>query len=544
MSYKEKYSEWLQFNDDIKDELLAIEDEKELEDRFYKDLNFGTGGLRGVMGAGTNRMNSFTIKKASLGLGNYLNKKGVENPSVVIAYDTRNNSKKFAQDTASILTDLGIKSYIFQDPTPTPILSFAVRHLNSSAGVVITASHNPKEYNGFKVYNNEGGQLVPSEANEVIEEVNQVTDFSQLELYKGNKALLQWIGDDVINAYLEEATKQSFIDSGIQVTYTPLHGSGLEPVKRILTKHQVSLVDSQIDLNGDFPTVSSPNPEDPQALKKAIAEARENGSDLVLGTDPDCDRVGVAVKHNGEFDLLTGNQIGALLVDYVLQHSNITDKTTVIKTIVTNELGAEIARKKNLTVLETLTGFKFIGEKMNQFEKDKSGEFLIGYEESYGYLAGTHARDKDGVVSSLLICDMAAYYKSQGLTLIDKLDELYKEYGYYLDKLDSLTYQGKDGLEKIKSIMELARDYGEELLPNITNLKDYSVGIDNLPKSNVLKLNMENGTWIAIRPSGTEPKIKFYYSINSENRDEADLELKNIKEILEKKLKIELPKGV
>lgn len=544
MSYKEKYSEWLQFNDDIKDELLAIEDKKELEDRFYKDLNFGTGGLRGVMGAGTNRMNSFTIKKASLGLGNYLNKKGVENPSVVIAYDTRNNSKQFAQDTASILTDLGIKSYIFQDPTPTPILSFAVRHLNSSAGVVITASHNPKEYNGFKVYNNEGGQLVPSEANEVIEEVNQVTDFSQLELYKGNKALLQWIGDDVINAYLEEATKQSFIDSGIQVTYTPLHGSGLEPVKRILAKHQVSLVDSQIDLNGDFPTVSSPNPEDPQALKKAIAEARENGSDLVLGTDPDCDRVGVAVKHNGEFDLLTGNQIGALLVDYVLQHSNITDKTTVIKTIVTNELGAEIARKKNLTVLETLTGFKFIGEKMNQFEKDKSGEFLIGYEESYGYLAGTHARDKDGVVSSLLICDMAAYYKSQGLTLIDKLDELYKEYGYYLDKLDSLTYQGKDGLEKIKSIMELARDYGEELLPNITNLKDYSVGIDNLPKSNVLKLNMENGTWIAIRPSGTEPKIKFYYSINSENRDEADLELKNIKEKLEQKLKIELPKGV
>lgn len=538
--YNQKMQEWLEFDEQTKNELMSLENDEEIEDRFYKDLEFGTGGLRGLMGAGTNRVNSYTIRKTSLGLANYLTQ-NFTHPIIVIAYDTRNHSRQFAEDAATVFSSQGIKTYIFDSSVPTPTLSFAVRALGASAGIVITASHNPKEYNGYKVYDHNGGQLTPANAKKVITKVNKVQDLKALNNLRRNEVKVEYVGEELLSEFIKNVQKQSlYKETPLKVVYTPLHGAGNIPVRRVLEAFEVSMVEDQELPNGDFPTVKSPNPEDKAALSLAIEKAKEIDADVVLGTDPDCDRVGAAVKHQGEYVLLTGNQIGALLVDFVLSFKDINNKSTLIKTIVTNELGAEIARAKGLTILQTLTGFKYIGEKINEFESQENREFVIGYEESYGYLVGTHARDKDGVVSSMLICEMASYYKSKNLTLLDRLDELYKTYGYYLDDLDSITLTGIQGIEKIQSVMTGARFLGISISPNVKEVKDYSLGIDGLPMENVLKYVLNDDSWVAIRPSGTEPKIKFYYSIKGENQQASRSRLKGIKANIENQLDIVL----
>lgn len=538
MNYKAKYHEWLEFDEETRNELLAIQDEKEIEDRFYKDLSFGTGGLRGVIGAGSNRINSYTVKKATLGLAKYIQSVNKSEKSAVIAYDTRNYSKDFAKAAASVLCAVGIKVYLFEEVMPTPVLSFAVRHLQATAGIVITASHNPKEYNGYKVYNQYGGQLVPNEANQVIRSIGEVQDFSSIPSVELEKAKvsgeLVWVGEEILNAFTNEVAKQSINSShseNLKIVYTALHGAGNIPVRKALSGFSVSVVKEQEFPDGNFTTVRSPNPEERDALTLAIQQAKEENADIVIGTDPDCDRIGVAVKHQEKYELLTGNQIGALLVDFVLSNKKITEKSTLIKTVVTNELGAEIALNKGLKVLNTLTGFKYIGEKITDFEQNQTNEFVIGYEESYGYLVGTHARDKDAVVSALLICEMASTYKAKGLTLFDRLEELYGEYGYYLDALDSFVLKGKDGAEKIQEIMSQLREDNSSFIPDTKEVLDYNEGIEGLPKENVLKFILLDNSWIAVRPSGTEPKIKIYYSIKETDREKAQLKLDQIREI-------------
>lgn len=543
MNYRETYQQWLDFDEETRKELLEIKDEKEIEDRFYKDLAFGTGGLRGLMGAGPNRINSYTVRKVTYGLAQYIRENFQNNPSVVIAYDTRNGSKEFAKDAASVFCASGVQVFLFEEVAPTPVLSFAVRHLNASAGIVITASHNPKEYNGYKVYNQYGGQLVPSEANEVIKCINDVKNFdsiptSDLEIDKKNEQL-KLIGPELLEAFLLEASKQSIHkneENKLKVVYTPLHGAGNIPVRHILKDFNVSVVQGQELPDGNFPTVHSPNPEERDALTIAIQQAKVEDADIVIGTDPDCDRIGVAIKHNGNYELLSGNQIGALLVDFVLKNRETTKKSTLIKTIVTNDLGADIALKHGLNVLNTLTGFKYIGDKITEFEHTGEQEFVIGYEESYGYLVGTHARDKDAVVAALLICEMANAYKNKGLTLLDQLEEIYDEYGFYLDALDSFTLKGIEGSKKIKQLMIDIKNLEKGFIPDTRVFLDYNKGIDGLPKEDVLKFILNDGSWIAIRPSGTEPKIKVYYSIKAEDKNKAQYKLISIKKIIEAKI--------
>lgn len=540
MSFKDTYQEWLNFDKETREELLSIDDEKEIEDRFYKDLTFGTGGLRGIIGAGSNRINQYTVKRATLGLANYIQSLNKEDESVVIAYDTRNYSKEFAIAAASVLCAKGIKVYIFEEVMPTPVLSFAVRHLQATAGIVITASHNPKEYNGYKVYNQYGGQLVPNEANQVIRYIEEIDSFGSIptaEIEESNmNGMLNCINEEVLTAFIKEVNKQAInvnqIDN-IKIVYTALHGAGNIPVRKALNKFNVSVVKEQELPDGNFSTVRSPNPEERDALTLAINQAKEEEADVVIGTDPDCDRIGVAVKHKGKYELLTGNQIGALLVDFVLSHKNTNKNSTLIKTVVTNDLGADIALSKGLNVLNTLTGFKYIGEKITEFEQSQTNEFVIGYEESYGYLVGTHARDKDAVVSALLICEMASIYKDKGITLLDRLEELYDKYGYYLDALDSFVLKGKDGAERIQEIMTQLRTEKKLFIPGTEEILDYNEGIDNLPKENVLKFILSDSSWIAVRPSGTEPKIKIYYSIKEIDREKAQLKLDGIRKIFE-----------
>lgn len=559
MGYKERYQQWKEntfFDEETRRELSSLQNEKEIEDRFYKDLEFGTGGLRGIMGAGTNRMNKYTVGKATTGLGRYLlttyGEELCAQRGVAIGFDTRNNSRTFAATAADILSAMGIRVYLHDAPRPTPQLSFSVKHFHCLAGVVVTASHNPKEYNGYKVYDEFGCQLVPAQAKEVIAYVNAVTDYQDI-CFEGKKELIQSV--DVTEAFVEAVLLQQrstdkATNAELKVIYTPLHGSGRVPVLKALEKSgftNVELVQSQANEDGNFPTVVSPNPEDRRALELGIAQAKESAGDIVLGTDPDSDRVGVAVKTVDGYQLMTGNQIGALLMDYVLNHTDL--KTiahpAVVKTVVTSELGAEIARKKGLAVFSTLTGFKFIGEKITQFEqaketdrKEQDYDFVLGYEESYGYLAGTHARDKDAVVSSLLICEMAAEYKKQGKTLLDHMNEIYQEYGYYRDALDSFTLKGKEGLEKIASMMSQLRE-GTSPFTDTEKIIDYSVpveaeeGFGTLPTSNVLKYILKDGSWIAVRPSGTEPKIKIYYSIIGEDREKAEENLQTIQNTIQ-----------
>lgn len=542
MDIHEKYEYWLTFDDNTKNELESITDKKEIEDRFYKDLEFGTGGLRGIMGAGANRMNKYTVGKATKGLCEYLKNEFAGEKSVVIAYDSRNNSKAFAECAAEVLCYNGIKTFLFEEIMPTPVLSFSVRYLNCNAGIVITASHNPKEYNGYKVYDKYGCQLVPKYADKVISYINNVKDIKSVKHMNLNMALsngyLTYIGDEVLNSYISEVEKMAVYKeaSDLKIVYTPLHGTGNIPVRKVLSdmSFDVSVVKEQAVADGNFTTVRSPNPEEKDALNMALEQAKRANADLVIGTDPDCDRVGVGVLHNGEYTLLTGNQTGALLVDFYLKFKkqSLNPKSTLVKTIVTNDLGAEIARKNGLNVVETLTGFKYIGDQITKYEKTGENEFLIGYEESYGYLVGTYARDKDAVVASMLICEMAAYYKKNKMTLVDALNVLYSEYGFYLDALDSFVLKGKDGASRIKNIISYFRANKATVFPNITDVKDYSTGIGDLPKSNVLKFFLKGGSWIAVRPSGTEPKLKMYYSVRGIDSSTCERSLQNIRTII------------
>lgn len=551
-SYQNTYQEWLSsqyFDDETKNELLKIQnDEKEIEDRFYKNLEFGTGGLRGVIGAGTNRINKYTVRRATYGLANYiLEKCGEEGKTkgVVIAYDSRYKSEEFSTEAAKTLAACGIKAYIFDSLRPTPQLSFAVRHLGCVAGIVITASHNPPEYNGYKVYWTDGGQVCPDIAKEIITEVNKIDDYSTIPTTDSNNKLIVTLDETVDTAFCDAVKKQVInqelinkVGKDIKIIFTPIHGTGNLPIRRVLSEvgfENVSVVKEQEMPDSNFSTVAYPNPEEKEVFDIAIEMAKVDGADIIIGTDPDCDRVGVVVKDNdGEYIVLNGNQVGSLLVDYVMSNKAKEIKEMhnpmIVKTIVTSELGAEIAKSYNVGCVDTLTGFKFIGEKIHQYEQDKSATFIMGYEESYGYLVGTHARDKDGVVSALLISEMAAFYYDKGMTLYEGLQEVYKKYGYYREELQSITLKGIDGMEQIKSIMNTFRTSNIKEIAGIkvVELKDYSQGIDNLPKSDVLKFILEDNSWIAVRPSGTEPKIKFYYGCNGAEKEVVDNKLEEI----------------
>ncbi len=524
------YEYWLTFDEETKEELESISDKAELEDRFYKELEFGTGGLRGIMGAGANRMNKYTVSKATKGLADYLNAEFYGDKSVAIAFDSRNNSSEFAKNAASVLCAAGIKVFLFESLMPTPVLSFAVRYHNCTAGIVITASHNPKEYNGYKVYDSKGCQLVPQYADKVIAYVNAVTDLKNipsvsLEEAK-NSGLLVMIGDETLNAFLAEVRKQSLYNevTDLKIVYTALHGTGNIPVRRILEGKNVSIVKEQELPDGNFSTVRSPNPEEKDALTLALKQAEAEGADIVIGTDPDCDRIGVGVLHNGAYQLLTGNQTGALLVDFVLKFKkdSMPENAAVVKTIVTSGLGAAIAEKNGAKSVQTLTGFKYIGEKICLWEESGEHTFLFGYEESYGYLAGTHARDKDAVSSAMLIAEMASYYKNKGMTLVDAMNGIYEEYGYYFDCLETIVLKGKEGAEKIQNAMKDLRETGENLFDDLDVLLDYSKGIDDLPKENVLRFDFKDGSWTAVRPSGTEPKLKIYFSVKGDGKETAE----------------------
>lgn len=537
MNYRDKYNLWLTFDENTKKELLSVTDEKEIEDRFYKDLAFGTGGLRGIMGAGSNRMNKYTVGKATFGLANYLKSKNDGEIKVALAYDSRNNSAFFAKTAAGIFASCGFKVYLYETLVPVPVLSFTTAFLGCTAGVMITASHNPKEYNGYKVYDSKGCQFCTEDAKNAIEFINKIDDFSTIPFADvENNENITMIGENVLGEFLKQVKKQSVYEkpSDLKIVYTPLHGTGNIPVRRMLEGMDVTVVKEQELPDGNFSTVRSPNPEEKDALNIAIETAKKIGADLVLGTDPDCDRVGIAVKDGDDYKLFTGNQTGALLVKFILtmHKDELNPKSTLVKTIVTSELGANIGRKFGLNVEETLTGFKYIGDKINKYEASGEKEFVIGYEESYGYLVGTHARDKDAVVSSMLICQMAAWYKNQGKTLVDGLNEIYDEYGYYLDFLDSFVLKGKDGAEKIQSLMVTFREKGTSLLPDIKEIIDFKDGIRDLPKENVLKYILNDGSWIAVRPSGTEPKIKVYYSVVDPDKENAKLRLEKIRGIM------------
>ncbi|WP_370838406.1 phospho-sugar mutase [Megasphaera sp.] len=543
MNYKDKYTDWLSWVDDeTKSELLSISDEKEIEDRFYCDLEFGTGGLRGIMGAGSNRMNKYIIRKATKGLADYLlaNRENDIQRGVIIAHDSRNNSDIFAVEAANVLTSAGIPVKIFKELEPTPVLSFSVKYLHAVAGIVITASHNPKEYNGYKVYDEHGTQIVPSVANVLIQYIKSIIDIASIPA-EGDASKLTYIGDEVINQFIDAVYMQSILQGNVtplRIVYTPLHGAGNKPVRKILAKAgftDVHVVKEQELPDGNFSTVKSPNPEEHSALRLGIELAEFINADIIIGTDPDSDRIGAGIKDDDSYTLLTGNQIGALLVNFVLSMRKdlLTSASTIIKTVVTGDLGAVIAEDKGAQVIETLTGFKYIGDKITKFADDVKYDFVMGYEESYGYLVGTHAQDKDAVVAALLICEMASYYKKKGMTLIDILTSLYKKYGYYYDSLSSYTLKGKEGHEKISGIMRALRMNHNLVFDGIKEILDFNESIDDLPKANMIKYILQDGSWIAVRPSGTEPKIKVYWSIKSENKTKAQERMKQYKERFE-----------
>ncbi len=545
MTYLENYQAWLNHTDkETVEELTQIkEKDEEIYDRFYRDLEFGTGGLRGILGAGTNRMNIYTVRKATQGLVNELLDCGKETAAkgVVIAHDSRNMSREFALECTKVLGANGIKAYLFEALRPTPMLSFAVRHLKTARGIVITASHNPKEYNGYKVYGEDGGQIPPQVADGILKDIDKIDIFSDVKW--GEPAYLE-IGKEVDDAYIEAVKAQSMqveIPDAFKVVYTPIHGSGNLPVRRILSEigvNNVIVVKEQELPDGNFSTVNSPNPENKEALDMAIAYAEWEGADLVFGTDPDCDRIGVAVKtETGAYLCLTGNQTGSLLSEFILrklkEKNQLPQNGAVVKTIVTTELVKKIAEGYGVTLFDVLTGFKYIGEKIKEFEETNSHAYLFGLEESYGYLKGTYARDKDAVVAAMLICEMAADYKSRGMTLYDGLQELYQTYGYTEERLITKTLYGEDGSKQIQAIMEKLRCHTPEAVGNSKVIKvlDYSQGIDGLPKSNVLKFFFADG-WFAVRPSGTEPKIKFYFGIDGENQALVQEKLRAIEEAI------------
>ena len=563
MNYMDKYKEWSTnpyFDKETQEELNNIKsNEKEIEDRFYKDLEFGTAGLRGVIAAGTNRINKYTVRRATFGLANYIMKNTTEeekNRGVVIAHDNRHMSREFCIETANTLAACGIKAYIFDSLRTTPELSFAVRNLGTIAGIVITASHNPPEYNGYKVYWEDGAQVMPHIANAITDEINSITDYSTIPtLTEENKDLVVMLGEDDDTAFIEAVKTQVVrpelikeIGKDFKIVFTPLCGTGNVAIRRALKEvgfENVLVVKEEEMPDPNFAGIEYPNPEEQKALTRGIELAKKEGADLVIATDPDCDRVGVAVKTTtGEYALLTGNQIGGMLTNYIIEglkeKNALKEDSTLIKTIVTSEFGADIAKANNVEVLNVLTGFKFIGEKIKSFEETNKGTYIFGYEESYGYLVGTHARDKDGVVASLLISEMAAYYYSKGMSLYEGLVELYAKYGFFKEKTISITLKGIEGLAKIQDIMTYFRENTIETIngTKVIDKKDYKQGIDNLPKADVLKYFLEDGSWVAIRPSGTEPKLKFYIAVKGIDEAEANDKLsginKNIDTILDK----------
>lgn len=559
MQYREKYESWLNgscFDEQTKAELKAIEnDENEIKERFYKDLEFGTGGLRGIIGAGTNRMNIYTVGKATQGLADYIlenNPNGAQ-MGVAIAYDSRNMSPEFARKTGLTLCANGIKAYVFESLRPTPELSFAVRHLGCTAGVVVTASHNPPEYNGYKVYWQDGGQVPYPRDEAIIEKVNAVAGFDAIKIMDYDEAvskgLYVTIGKEVDDEYIKNVKAQSLnpdivskTADSLKIVYTPLHGTGNIPVRRVLSEigfKNVYVVPEQEMPDGNFSTVGYPNPEDPKAFTFAIKLAKEVGADVIIGTDPDCDRVGVVVKDSkGEYVVLTGNMTGALLTNYMLSQRKekgiLPVNGAVVKTIVTTEMIRPITAEYGVKLFDVLTGFKYIGEKIKQFEETGDYTFVFGFEESYGCLSGTYARDKDAVVASMLVAELTAFYKNQGKTLYDGLIELYEKYGYYREGITSITLKGIEGVEKIKYIMDTLRKNPPKdfIGNNVMWLRDYTKNEftnlitgetekNTLPSSNVLHYTLENGDWVCVRPSGTEPKIKIYYGIKGTGMSDA-----------------------
>ena len=554
MGYKEEYSAWLaQFSQDEKlvSELSALTDEKEIEDRFYTDLSFGTAGMRGVLGFGRNRMNIYTVRRASFGLADYLLSAGIADAGVVIAYDSRNMSPEFALESALSLAARGVKAYLFDSLRPVPVLSYAVRHLGTAAGIVITASHNPPQYNGYKVYAADGAQLGPEAADAVTACIRALSYFDLTPMSReeaAEKGLLQIVGDKEVDTDYIAMIKSLSLrpellrekGASLSIVYTPLHGSGNVPVRRMLKElgvEQVAVVKEQELPDGNFPTVKAPNPEDPNAFTLAIPLAEKTGATVVFGTDPDCDRMGVAVKDKqGVFHTLTGNQIGCLLLNHVLtsrqKNGTLPGNGAAVKSIVSTELARAICKDWGVEMFDVLTGFKFIGEKIQQFEETGSYEFLFGFEESFGFLSGTQVRDKDGVNASLLLCEAACAADEDGITLYDRLQDLFKKYGYYVEKVVSVTLPGKDGVQKMKDIMAAMRNDPPKAIGSlkVTAVRDYlaqkkttadgSEPID-LPKSDVLYFELENGNWICVRPSGTEPKIKLYVNTRADSEEAA-----------------------
>ncbi len=574
MSYTNKYQSWLEndyFDVMTKDELRSIVgNEKEIEDRFYTELEFGTAGLRGVIGAGTNRMNNYVVRKATQGFANYLiNVRNIKEAKIAIAYDSRNMSYEFAKEAGSVFAANGIHVYIFESLRPVPELSFAVRELNCHGGIVITASHNPPEYNGYKVYGEDGAQVIAPYDEMIIEEVNKITDFSQVKHISEGQArqegLLTWIGQEIDDKYIAKVKEQAInleviqkVADDFKIVYTPIHGTGNKPVRRILNEvgfKNIYVVDEQAEPDGSFPTVKSPNPEDTNAFTLAIELAKKVDADIVMGTDPDADRVGVLVRNQeGEYVVMTGNMIGAMLADYILSQKKLRGEllanSVIIKTIVTTEMTRAIAESYGAQTLEVLTGFKFIGEQIRLFEEKGDKHYVFGFEESYGCLAGTYARDKDAVVACMLAAEMAAYYKDKGMTLYEALISLYEKYGYYKEGILSITLKGIEGMSKIKAIMEKLRELELKNIASYTVLakRDYEASkrvqaslkgeeMLLLPKSNVLYYELNDNAWVCIRPSGTEPKIKFYFGVKASSIKEASSkveELENaVKQIIE-----------
>ncbi len=572
MNYNAIYNEWKNFDKmdaELKNQLLEIENnDAEIEDRFHKSLDFGTAGLRGILGAGTNRMNVYTVRQATAGLAEYIKKSGNIEKGVVIAYDSRIMSPEFALESAKVLCANGIKVYLFESLRPTPELSFAVRHLGCTAGIVITASHNPAKYNGYKVYGEDGGQMALEAANAVTEEIRNIDMLSGVktidEKEAEEKGLLVYIGEEVDREYLNCVYSRRVNPNAIadvaddfSVVYTPFHGSGNVLVRRILDMcglKNLIVVKEQEMPDGRFPTVKSPNPEDKEGFAIAIELAKKHNTDLIIGTDPDSDRVGIVVRNGeGEYVTFTGNQVGALLTDYILsQHKaegTMPENPAIIKSVVSTEMIRPIAANYGAEMIDVLTGFKFIGEKIKEFEETGSNSYVFGFEESYGYLSGTYARDKDAVVASMLIVEMAAWYKKQNMTLFDAMENLYKKYGYYVERGISIFKEGVDGPEKIAAMINKIRNNCPDSLGGlkVDAVRDYTTGVikysdgteksTNQPKNNMLYLELENNSgWIAIRPSGTEPKLKLYFGYCNKEKDTAESVISELMKDTEEKM--------
>lgn len=561
MDYRKEYERWLKQATADKDlvEELKTYDDKAVEDAFYRDLAFGTGGLRGVIGAGTNRMNVYTVAKASQGLSDYLNKNAGNNnqkPSVVIGYDSRIKSDLFAKTAAGVFAENGIVVHIWPVLMPVPTVSFATRYLHASAGVMITASHNPSKYNGYKVYGADGCQITTEAAAEILAEIEKLDIFSDVKSGNFENGIaggsISYISDEVYDAFVGEVKKQSVlfgdeVKKDVAIVYSPLNGTGLRPVTRTLKEmgySNITVVKEQEQPDGNFPTCPYPNPEIKEAMSLGMEYAEKYKADLLLATDPDCDRVGIAVRDkNGEYVLLSGNQTGLLLLDYILnqrtKHGKMPKDPVMVKTIVTTDMGEQIAEHYGVRTINVLTGFKFIGEQIGRLEKEgKADSYVFGFEESYGYLTGSYVRDKDGVDGAYMICEMFSYYKTRGISLLDKLNELYQTYGYSMNTLHSYAFEGSAGFEKMQNIMADFRkgitDFGGK---KVVKLLDYSRGLDGLPKSDVLKFLLEDNCSIVVRPSGTEPKLKIYISVSADNKETADIVEKEIVKDAEERLK-------